>query len=50
VFVNCPYDDDFRTSLDAIIFTCVHAGFFPWMAGSTGTVAIPRVQRVLEGL
>ncbi len=50
VFVNCPFDDQFRASLDAIIFTTVHAGFFPWMAGSTGSVAVPRVQRILEGL
>jgi len=40
----------FETSLDAIIFTCVHAGFLPWMAGSTGTIAVPRVERILEGL
>jgi len=50
VFVNCPFDDDYRGSLDAIVFTCVHAGFFPWMAASTGSVAVPRMQRILEGL
>jgi hypothetical protein len=50
VFVNCPFDDGYRESLDAIVFTSVHAGFFPWMAGSTGTVAIPRIKRILEGL
>jgi hypothetical protein len=48
--VNCPFDDGYRESLDAIVFTSVHAGFFPWMAGSTGTVAIPRIKRILEGL
>jgi hypothetical protein len=50
VFVNCPYDAAFRTSLDAIVLTCVHAGFLPWMAGSTGSTAVPRVERILEGL
>lgn len=50
VFVNCPFDDGYRGSLDAIVFSCVHAGFFPWMAGSTGDVAVPRLQRILEGL
>jgi hypothetical protein len=50
VFVNRPFDEDYRASLDAIVFTSVHAGFFPWMAGSTGSVAVPRVQRILEGL
>jgi hypothetical protein len=50
VFVNCPFDDGYRDLLDAIVFTSVHAGFFPWMAGSTGTVAVPRIARILEGL
>lgn len=50
VFVNCPHDPGFRGSLDAIVFTCVHAGFLPWMAGSTGSTAVARVQRILEGL
>lgn len=50
VFVNCPFDEGYRESLDAIVFTSVHAGFFPWVAGSTGTVAVPRIHRILEGL
>ncbi len=50
VFVNCPFDEAYRDSLDAIVFTSVHAGFFPWMAGSTGSIAIPRIDRILEGL
>lgn len=50
VFVNCPFDEEYRESLDAIIFTCLHAGFLPLLAGSTGSVATPRIQRVLEGL
>ena len=50
MFVNCAFDDGFRSSVDAIVFTCVHAGFLPWMAGSTGTIAVPRVERILEGL
>lgn len=50
VFINCPFDDDYRTSLDAIVLTCVHAGFLPLLATSTGTVAVPRIERILEGL
>lgn len=50
VFVNCPFDAKYRSSLDAIVFTSVHDGFFPWMAASTGTIAIPRIDRILEGL
>jgi hypothetical protein len=48
VFVNCPFDKDYSELRDAIIFTCVQAGFVPWMAGSTGDVAVPRVERVLH--
>lgn len=50
MFVNCPFDASYRDQRDAIIFSCVHAGFFPWMAGSTGDVAVPRLERILEGL
>jgi hypothetical protein len=50
VFVNCPYDEDYRACFDAIVFTCVHAGFFPWIAASTGSVARGRIDRILEGL
>ena len=50
VFVNCPFDTAYRGSLDAIVFTCVHAGFLPLVAGSTGSVAVPRVERILEAL
>src|SRR4051812_38488290 len=50
VFVNCPFDADYREQRDAIIFTCVHAGFVPWMADSTGDLAVPRVERILGAL
>jgi hypothetical protein len=60
VFVNCPFDDEFQDALDAIIFACVHAGFVPWMAGSSGDVpwmagssgdvAVPRVERIVDGI
>jgi hypothetical protein len=48
VFVNCPFDEEYREQRDAIVFTCVQAGFVPWMAGSTGDVAVPRVERILS--
>jgi hypothetical protein len=50
VFVNCPFDEGYRESLDAMVFTIVNAGFIPWMAGSTGNVSVPRYERILEGL
>ncbi|MBJ7330972.1 MAG: hypothetical protein JHC95_13825 [Solirubrobacteraceae bacterium] len=48
VFVNCPFDADYAEQREAIVFTCVHAGFVPWLAGSTGDVAVPRMSRILE--
>jgi hypothetical protein len=50
VFINCPFDKSYRKQLDAIVFTSVQAGFVPWMAGSTGDVAVSRVERIFEGL
>jgi hypothetical protein len=50
VFVNCPFDATYREGRDAIIFAAVHAGFFPWMADSTGTAADPRMNRILTAL
>jgi hypothetical protein len=50
VFINCPFDKSYRKKLDAIVFTSVQAGFVPWMAGSTGDVAVSRVERIFEGL
>lgn len=50
VFINCPFDDEFRTQRNAIVFTCVHAGFFPVLAGSSGRTGRPRLERILEAL
>lgn len=50
VFVNCPFDEEFRPQRNAIIFTCVHAGFFPVMAGSSGQTGRPRLDRILDAL
>ncbi len=50
VFINCPFDDDYRDQRDAIVFTSIQAGFVPWMAGSTGDVAASRVERIYDGL
>lgn len=50
VFINCPFDDAFRGQLNAIVFTCVHAGFYPVVAGSSGQSGRPRLERILEAL
>lgn len=50
VFVNCPFDARYETLLDAIVLACMCSGIVPWMAGSSGSVSVPRVERILEGL
>src|SRR4051794_26873514 len=50
VFINCPFDAEFRSQLNAIVFTCVHAGFFPIVAGSSGRTGRPRLERILTAL
>lgn len=50
VFVNCPFDRGFRSNLDAIVLSCVSAGFLPWTAGSTGATSRGRIERILEGI
>lgn len=50
VFINCPFDADYRPQRNAIVFTCVHAGFYPVMAGSSGQTGRPRLERILAAL
>jgi hypothetical protein len=50
VFLNCPFDDAFRAQREAIVFTCVHAGFHPILATSSGRTGRPRLERILTAL
>ena len=50
VFINCPYDDDFRPHFDAVVFASVCCGFMPRSALETGTVAEPRMARILRAI
>jgi hypothetical protein len=50
VYVNCPFDRDFRPQLEAIVFSCVHAGLYPVLATSSGKTGEPRLQRILAEL
>jgi hypothetical protein len=49
VFVNCPFDDTYRRALQAVVYTCVAAGFYP-VLGTHGSMATPRMERILEVL
>jgi hypothetical protein len=46
VFINCPFDDDYRLVMDAIVFATVCCGFLPRSALESGTVAMPRMERI----
>jgi hypothetical protein len=50
VFINCPFDEAFRAQLEAIVFTCVHAGFYPVLATSGGQTGRPRLERIIAEL
>ena len=50
VFVNCPYDPDFRPVFDAVLFSCVCCGFIPRAALETHTASIPRMTRIARAL
>jgi hypothetical protein len=46
VFVNCPYDSDYKPLIDAIVLAAVACGFLPRTANDTGDVARPRMDRI----
>jgi len=50
VFINCPFDDDYAATLDALVFATVCCGFIPCSSLDSGTVARPRIDRILDGL
>ena len=48
VFINCPFDPEFRDLMLAIILTVVAHGFVPRGAREVEGVAQPRFRRILE--
>jgi hypothetical protein len=50
VYVNCPFDDAYSQSLDAILFTIVVCGFEPRSPVEHGRVCEPRIQRINDAL
>lgn len=50
VFINCPFDSDFRDLLLAIVFSVAAHGFVPRSARETDGTAEPRLSRILETL
>jgi hypothetical protein len=50
VFVNCPFDPKFRPTFDAIVFSAICCGFLPRSAIESGSVAVPRMERIVGPL
>ena len=50
VFINCPFDADFEAAFDAIFFAVVCSGYCPRSALETGSVGVPRLDRIASGI
>jgi hypothetical protein len=50
VFINCPYDPEYQPTFDALIFAVVCCGFIPRSALETGSVADPRMERIVRAI
>jgi hypothetical protein len=50
VFINCPFDPKIRPAFDAIVFSTICCGFFPRCAIETGSIAVPRMERIVHAL
>jgi hypothetical protein len=50
VFINCPYDEEFQPTFDAIVFATVCCGFMPRSALESGTVAESRMERITQAI
>lgn len=50
VFINCPFDSDYEPLLRAIVLAVVCCEFVPRSAIETGSVAKPRLDRILEAV
>jgi hypothetical protein len=50
VFINCPFDKAYEPLLRAIVLGSVACGFVPRSALETGSVAEPRLDRILAAL
>jgi hypothetical protein len=50
VFINCPFDKEYKASFDAIVFATTCCGFLPRCALESGDVAEPRMARITRAL
>ena len=48
VFINCPFDDEYKPLFDAIVFTIQIAGFIPRSAREANNGADIRIDKILK--
>jgi len=48
VFINCPFDDDFRQILIGIVFTVMYFGFKPRLSLERSDSAESRIDKIIE--
>jgi hypothetical protein len=48
VFLNCPFDDEYRPIYEAIIFTVIHCGFVLRCARERDDSGEPRISKIVE--
>jgi len=50
VFINCPFDEDYKLLLKPILFTIIHCGFHPKIAESedSGETRIKGIEKLIE--
>jgi hypothetical protein len=48
VFVNCPFDEDYRPLLRPLLFTITYLGFKPRIALEELDSGAPRIQKIVE--
>ena len=49
VFVNCPFDDEYRPMFQTIVFSVIGCGFFPRCALETADSGEVRIDKIEIG-
>lgn len=50
IFINCPYDNDYKEFFDALIFTIIACGFIPRSAKESEMWPVPRMERIVHAI
>jgi hypothetical protein len=50
VFINCPFDSEYRPVFDALVFATICCGFMPRCAMESGSTAVPRMARITRAV